>query len=206
MRGVVAVLLTFIVAVVVAACSPLGPTEEQNVREIVRQEMTVVIADLQQSPQGELTSTPTEEYLLGLINEVIVDRLEELRGPQGVEGPQGPQGVLGSQGPRGEQGLPGEPGPNGEQGLPGERGLQGVQGPQGEQGLQGVPGTTDSSSNATFEARISSLEAKIVTLEASTAENADHIMDNLDNEVDFLLVFINELRAVVFPGSSVWTR
>ena len=42
MRGVVAVLLAFIVAVVVAACSPLGPTEEQNVREIVRQKMTVV--------------------------------------------------------------------------------------------------------------------------------------------------------------------
>jgi hypothetical protein len=200
MRGVVAVLLAFIVAVVVAACSPLGPTEEQNVREIVRQEMTVAIADLQQSPQGELASIPTEEYLLGLINEVIVDRLEELRGPQGAEGPLGPQGVLGNQGPSGEQGLSGEPGPKGEQGPPGERGLQGVQ------GLQGAPGTTDPSSNATFEARISSLEAKIVTLEASTAENADHIIDNLDNEVDFLLGFINELRAAVFPGSSVWAR
>ncbi len=104
------------------------------------------------------------------------------------------------------QGPPGNDGADGDQGIQGDQGLQGVQGLQGDQGIQGVPETTEPSSIATLEARISSLEALIATLESSTAENDEHIMDNLDREVDFLLGFINELRAAVFPGSSQWTR
>ena len=125
---------------------------------------------------------------------------------------QGPQGESGGPGPAGTQGIQGRSGQDGDPGQDGAPGPAGIQGPQGDQGLQGlqglpgVPGTAGPSSNATFEARISSLEAKIVTLEASIAENDNHIINNLDNEIDFLLGFINELRVVVFPGSSVWTR
>lgn len=48
--------------------------------------------------------------------------LDELAGPQGVQGPRGPQGAAGPQGPQGEAG------PRGEQGLRGATGPQGSPG------------------------------------------------------------------------------
>ncbi|MDR0697282.1 MAG: hypothetical protein LBF68_07130 [Christensenellaceae bacterium] len=61
-------------------------------------------------------------------------------GIQGVKGDTGPQGVKGDKGDPGPQGLKGDPGPIGAQGLTGIQGAQGAIGPQGIQGPAGANG------------------------------------------------------------------
>ncbi len=84
---------------VVTACSQ-QPTEDE-LRAIVRSEITAVIAEVKQGPPGEQGPLPSNELLTGLIEEVILELKEDLRGPQGLRGEQGPQGA------RGPQGVPG---------------------------------------------------------------------------------------------------
>lgn len=60
------------------------------------------------------------------------------QGFEGAQGAEGPQGVIGTQGEQGTQGLIGT---QGEQGIRGEQGTQGVIGTQGYEGPQGAAGT-----------------------------------------------------------------
>ena len=65
-----------------------------------------------QGPQGDRGPqgpSPSDEALKSLINQVVTDRLEDLRGPQGLTGASGPQGLQGPQGDRGPQGAEGAP-------------------------------------------------------------------------------------------------
>ena len=75
-----------------------------------------------------------------IIQMLIAEYLNELRGPQGEQGEQGIQGVPGLQGERGPQGVQGDRGQVGPQGERGPQGFQGDRGPQGEQGEQGEQG------------------------------------------------------------------
>ena len=185
MRAVISVLVTVAVTVMVtvalAACEALGrvdataaapdsqtpaqgeptptATAGADLRDLVREEVAAAIADLK--ARGELGSTPSDEDLLALINQVIADRLAELTGPPGVPGAQGASGSRGEAGLQGDAGLRGELGPEGEQGLQGQQGVQGAQGPQGE------PGTADGASG-------------FVTL-TSFAEFDDHLYEELDD-------------------------
>lgn len=73
----------------------------------------------------------------------VLEEVQTLRGPMGLDGEQGPQGLTGKTGPMGPQGLPGprgEKGETGEQGIQGERGETGPAGERGEVGLQGIQG------------------------------------------------------------------
>lgn len=72
--------------------------------------------------------------------ELTPEQKEELRGPQGIQGPQGETGLAGPQGARGPAGEQGPVGPQGEQGPKGDKGDTGPQGPQGIQGEQGPIG------------------------------------------------------------------
>lgn len=75
-------------------------------------------------------------------------QLDELIGPQGMQGERGPQGLQGPKGdtgdtgPRGLKGDTGDVGPEGPQGEEGEQGPRGAIGPQGPRGLQGLKGDT----------------------------------------------------------------
>ena len=209
MRVVASVLLTsavtVLVTVVLAACEALGPVDVtatapdpqptlqgepgstpvdgSDIRALVQEEVAAAIAALK--AEGELGSTPTEEELLALIDQIITDRLAELTGPQGEPGTHGEQGPAGEEGLAGEPGAHGEPGSLGEPGSPGEQGPggeQGPQGPKGEQGLQGEPGTTDASTGfvtqAAFDAFDEHLYAELddiqADLDALWAGGADH--------------------------------
>lgn len=81
----------------------------------------------------------------------ILDRLEDIKGPQGDRGPVGPKGEKGDQGdtgpmgPRGYKGDTGDTGPRGERGITGATGLQGPKGeigPIGPTGPKGDKGDT----------------------------------------------------------------
>lgn len=63
------------------------------------------------------------------------------QGPIGLTGPQGPEGPQGIAGQDGKQGPEGRQGPQGEQGPIGLQGPQGEKGDKGEQGNQGEPGS-----------------------------------------------------------------
>ncbi len=67
-----------------------------------------------QGPQGEPGRTPTNDELLQLINQVIGQKKEELRGPSGPKGDRGPQGERGPTGATGSTGLTGPQGPKGD--------------------------------------------------------------------------------------------
>ncbi len=84
----------------VVACSQ-QPTDEDEIRAIVRSEVMAVIAEVKQGPPGEQGPLPSNELLAGLIQEAILNMRKELRGPQGLRGEQGPAGI------RGPQGIPG---------------------------------------------------------------------------------------------------
>lgn len=71
------------------------------------------------------------QVMAARLKEEILAESENLRGPQGEQGPIGPEG---SQGPKGD------PGEKGDKGDPGERGPQGEIGPQGPQGEKGETG------------------------------------------------------------------
>ncbi len=101
-------LLAVTASLVLSACTVLTPTVqvtgEEEIRDIVRQELAVALAELKTGPTGEPGPAPTDEDLLVLINEAITGRLEEFTGPAGAAG------ETGIQGPQGEQGIQGEPG------------------------------------------------------------------------------------------------
>jgi hypothetical protein len=61
-------------------------------------------------------------------------------GPPGDRGPPGVAGLVGPVGPAGSQGNQGERGPTGLQGQTGDKGPQGPVGPTGPKGAQGEPG------------------------------------------------------------------
>ena len=79
-----------------------------------------------------------EEKWFDIINEV-----ETIRGPAGLDGKQGPKGdkgVKGDRGDTGEQGIAGADGTSGRDGIDGKDGERGEKGETGEQGLQGLQG------------------------------------------------------------------
>ena len=114
----------------------------------------------------------------------ILDRLEDIKGPQGDRGPVGPKGEKGDQGdtgpmgPRGYKGDTGDTGPRGERGITGATGLQGPKGeigpigptgpkgdkgdagPMGPRGYKGADGTV--SFDALTEEQKASLRVPIV--------------------------------------------
>lgn len=74
------------------------------------------------------------EVLDDIVKKVMLENIEDFRGPKGDKGdigPQGPRGIKGADGINGEMGPTGPTGPTGPQG---EIGIQGERGPQGEQG------------------------------------------------------------------------
>lgn len=78
---------------------------------------------------------------------VVAEALaEELRGPEGRQGPtgltgdQGPHGDTGEQGPPGLKGEPGVAGPKGDRGSAGAQGNVGPEGPEGKDGERGPKG------------------------------------------------------------------
>lgn len=125
---------------------------------------TYVNSAITQATSGLATTQYVDEAVSGAggntyyvdVSTLTPEQLEEVRGPQGVQGPQGergiqgpqgetgaqgPQGETGAQGPQGERGIQGPQGDRGEQGIQGPQGEQGIQGPQGERGIQGPQGT-----------------------------------------------------------------
>lgn len=88
-----------------SACSQQATDEE--LRDMVREEVMAAIAEVKQGPPGEQGPPPSEEALSQLIQEVVIDLREELRGPQGPQGTQGPQGIQGRQGEPGTAELSG---------------------------------------------------------------------------------------------------
>ena len=79
-----------------------------------------------------------EEKWFDIINEV-----ETIRGPAGLDGKQGPKGdkgVKGDRGDTGDQGIAGADGESGRDGIDGKDGDRGEKGETGEQGLQGLQG------------------------------------------------------------------
>lgn len=190
MRSVTLALLAVMASLVLSACTVLGPTVqvtgEEEIRDIVRQELAVALAEVKTGPTGEPGPAPTDEHLVVLINEVMTGRLEEFRGPAGAAG---------------ETGIPGSQGSQGDPGPQGEQGPQGAQGLRGEQGIQGEPGTTDQSSDSTIEARISSLEVLIGTLDSkiavlNTTALAPGDMDHLYEELDEIQADLDRLWAM----------
>lgn len=83
---------------------------------------------------------------------LLVNYLEEQKGPKGDAGVQGPKGekgdagtpgINGTQGPKGDTGAAGKDGaqgPKGDTGAPGEKGEKGDTGAPGKDGAQGDPG------------------------------------------------------------------
>jgi len=79
----------------------------------------------------EADTLPSADDLLPLVESLVEQHPDLLRGPEGSEGPQGEIGPIGTQGETGPQGPEGDPG---EQGPMGPRGFQGETGPAGPQG------------------------------------------------------------------------
>ena len=79
----------------------------------------------------EADTLPSADDLLPLVESLVEQHPDLLRGPEGPEGPQGKIGPVGTQGETGPQGPEGDPG---EQGPMGPRGFQGETGPPGPQG------------------------------------------------------------------------
>lgn len=80
------------------------------------------------------------EVLDDIVKRVMLENIEDFKGPKGDTGPkgetglQGPQGIKGDKGEQGPQGLQGEKGETGPIGPQGERGFDGREGPQGPKG------------------------------------------------------------------------
>lgn len=77
------------------------------------------------------------EVLDDIVKKVMLENIEDFRGPKGNTGdigPQGPRGIKGVDGTNGEIGPTGPTGPMGPKGDTGEKGLQGEQGPPGPPG------------------------------------------------------------------------
>lgn len=75
------------------------------------------------------------EVLDDIVKKVMLENIEDFRGPKGNTGdigPQGPRGIKGADGVNGQMGPAGPTGPMGPKGDTGEKGEQGEQGPQGE--------------------------------------------------------------------------
>ncbi len=109
-------------------------------------------------PQGEPGDTPTESELRNLVNQGIIDRLEDVQGP---EGPTGATGSSGTTGPRGTTGTTGIQGPTGSQGPIGLTGGQGDQGETGLQGVQGLPGLSGTQGIPGLSGTIASLDSPL---------------------------------------------
>ena len=133
---VVLLLLTTVIAI--SCKGPEGPSGLQGGRGLTGQE----------GPAGPAGTALDEVQLIALIEGVISEREDGLRGPEGPTGPQGIQGVSGLQGPTGPQGktgpqgLTGEKGDFGPMGLKGSHGLQGPKGDRGPAGERGLIGAT----------------------------------------------------------------
>lgn len=92
------------------------------------------------------------EILDDIVKKVMLENIEDFRGPKGNTGdigPQGPKGekgtdgIDGEMGPQGPTGPMGPQGPTGPKGETGEQGLQGIAGPPGPKGDKGEPFTYD---------------------------------------------------------------
>ena len=81
-----------------------------------------------------------EVFRSNLLNDLVTQHADELRGPAGEPGAQGPVGPAGEPGAQGPVGPAGEPGAQGPVGPAGEPGAQGPVGPAGEPGAQGPVG------------------------------------------------------------------
>ena len=154
MRTGVLMSILVVLAMGLGACSS-GPSEEE-IRAIVRAEVSAAIGNLEQGPQGERgpagSAGPRGEQ-----GPVGPRGPSGGKGPQGNAGPEGPQGTQGVPGCVGEQGSQGQDGPAGQRGPAGEPGLQGEpgrRGPVGPRGAQGPPGTL----SAQDERRVAALE------------------------------------------------
>ena len=140
-----------------AGCQP-SLTEEQ-IREIVRSEVTNLASEIKQGPPGSVGLPGPQGQVGGL-------------GPQGPIGGTGPVGPDGPAGPQGQARAPGPPGPRGETGPVGSRGVTGPAGPVGEPGLQGPTGPRGpigpigvSQLNANNERRLTSLESSLANID-----------------------------------------
>jgi len=78
--------------------------------------------------------SPTEETVLPVVDLIVQQYPDLLRGPIGDQGDQGETGPTGPQGEPGPQGDTGPQGPQGNTGAQGPQGYTGAQGPQGPQG------------------------------------------------------------------------
>ena len=132
-KKTIAVVVTLVLAIGLAASSALGVGSSSSVNVCVNKSsgaVRVIIQGASCKPFGETKQT---WFTTGA------------QGARGDQGSQGERGSIGLQGPRGEEGLPGQKGEQGLQGVPG------VQGPKGEQGLPGfsykevIASSTDSS-------------------------------------------------------------
>lgn len=80
--------------------------------------------------QEALSGISQDTYYVD-VSTLTPEQLEQVRGPQGIQGPQGATGAQGIQGPQGETGPQGPTGPQGETGPQGATGAQGPVGPMG---------------------------------------------------------------------------
>lgn len=112
-----------------------------------------------------VTSLAGKEINGVMVENMVINDVEEIKGPVGNQGPQGPAGEAGQdgksayaiaveqgfegdeaawllslKGDKGDQGIQGEQGPQGLQGEPGEAGPQGLKGDKGLQGEVGPQG------------------------------------------------------------------
>ncbi len=101
--------------------------------------------------------SPTEETVLPVVDLLVQQYPDLLRGPQGDQGDQGETGPTGPQGETGPQGNTGPQGPQGNTGPQGPQGPQGNTGPQGPQGPANSGAVTSSGLRSCISAVLSEI-------------------------------------------------
>lgn len=100
---------------------------------------------------------------------IVLDRVENAVGPQGIQGEKGDKGDAGESiiGPKGERGEKGEKGDAGES-IVGPQGKKGEKGDKGDRGPQGAPGKSPEIGALTIES-ISGLKEYLDTIRRTAA-------------------------------------
>ncbi len=105
--------------------------------------------------------SPTEETVLPVVDLLVQQYPDLLRGPQVDQGDQGETGPTGPQGETGPQGDTGPQGPQGNTGAQGPQGNTGAQGPQGPQGPVNSGAVTSSTLTSCISATISAIQSNL---------------------------------------------
>lgn len=121
---------------------PPTPSEIEQITMLADNAAQTALEVLQAAQRGDFDGKPGPAGPAGppgpagadgklVFEDLTPAQKEQLRGPQGVQGPIGPQGPAGDRGPAGPKGDTGEIGPKGDTGATGAQGPQGVPGPAG---------------------------------------------------------------------------